>query len=82
MTCTAPDCTRPAHHGGLCHGHAYRKRHSLPMEPPLRTWGNPRRTLEEASLAHANAETDDEFERARNRLRMATVRYAHKLRRG
>lgn len=73
---------RPAG-GGLCAGHRYRKKHGLPLEPPLHEGlarrRSPRRALLEAALALGDTSTDSDddsaFRRALDRLTHAAWRY-------
>lgn len=70
--------------GGLCAGHRYRKRHGLPLDPPLHAGLarrlSPRRLLIEAAMALGEVDTagdqDEAFYRAVRRVTNAALRYA------
>lgn len=67
MDCRIDGCERAAapREGGLCHGHARRKRRGLPLNQGLREYGRSgAQRLEAAALRVANAETDEDHQRA------------------
>jgi len=69
--------------GGLCAGHRYRKRHGLPLEPPLHEGlarrRSPRAALIDAAMSLGDVDTDADFDtafrRAVDRLTHAAMRY-------
>ena len=80
MKCTAlADCPEEGQpkKGGHCEGHAKQAQRGQPFTP-LRDYGmTPRQALENASLdfADASAEDEESYERLRDNLRTAAVRY-------
>jgi hypothetical protein len=67
MDCSVDGCDKPAAKGesGLCHGHGRRKRRNQPLSTPLREYGQPgAKRLHSAALRLANAESDEDHERA------------------
>lgn len=76
MTCTGPECERPATRRGLCHGHRWQLEHGRPLAP-LRRWRWPslQERIAEAWRLYwdSSAEDDAEFERNRARVRMAML---------
>ncbi len=71
--CTVPGCSNEEEAGGLCFGHRYRKKHGLPMSPPLRERTTPWGRVQEAVLAIADAdsENDADYHASKARLRAA-----------
>lgn len=73
-------CIRPVWAHGACRYHYERFTHN--REPAPKGWGKLRQkarrfqAVEEAALAYAAAETDDQYERAWRRLYMASIRHA------
>lgn len=83
MTCSVPDCTRPAAKASYCWGH-YKRRQlnktvNVPLEASRRT-RDPTQALLEASLAHADADTEDDgaFDRAVANLKTAANAYGRR----
>jgi len=76
--CSVPGCSREAHSGDLCSGHARRKARGRPVASALREprsrWGR----LTEAAIAFTEAPTDDDAEylRRARQLRRAAQAYA------
>lgn len=68
MTCTGPDCSRPAWRSGLCHGHHWQRRHGRELTPLRPRKQSPMQRLAAAALAYADAETEDDYRRAYHRL--------------
>lgn len=75
--CDFEDCGRRAVRPGrgregpserLCWGHLKQRRRGRPLAP-LRAWQKPMEALEEAGVLMLDAETPEEFERARERFR-------------
>ena len=79
MTCTVDDCEREAVARGLCWGHYKRAQRGRRVSGPLRHWGKPGTALNEAALAMANAETNEDFVRFRERLRGAVRNLAGRI---
>lgn len=71
VPCTGPDCGRPARRQGLCWGHLWQARHGRPLQPLAPRRQTKQERLAAAALAFADAETDEEYERAKARLRAA-----------
>lgn len=69
-------CGKPAERDGLCRAHRQQKYDGRPLSP-LRVQGQTRlQMLRAAALAYADADGDDDFARATNRLIKAAMRYA------
>lgn len=84
--CAIEACGWPAYRAGLCRGHYERKRLGLPVDVELERRGPGRgRSAWEVlwdAVLHVNdlrATDDDGWERARERVRMAAVRYVRSL---
>lgn len=75
--------------GGLCSGHRYRKKHGLPLGPPLHEGlarrRSPRRALLDAALAigevDVSSDGDAQFRRALDRLTHAAKVYRQAVQR-
>ena len=82
--CAVEGCGRSARakDGGLCFGHAWRKRVGLELDAELRPWGQPLETLRRAAEAYnaveSDSESDAQFARASARLKMAGYRMGAK----
>lgn len=82
MTCAVDDCDRAPYKSGLCAGHYRRKREGRPLTELRRAQGGPATPilpidrLSEAALAYADADTDEDFARARNNLHDAAIWFA------
>lgn len=81
LNCTHEDCDRPAYCRGLCNGHYRRAQRGYLATGGLRHWGQPGRSVREAALAYADAESEQDYARGEARLRMATRRAAVAARR-
>lgn len=81
VSCTHEDCDRPAYCRGLCNGHYRRQQRGSLATGRLRHWGQPGRSVREAALAYADAESEQDYARGEARLRMATRRAAVAARR-
>lgn len=79
--CLVDGCSRKGvpKKGGLCHGHHKRKERGMAVEAELRPWGEPAVTLRRAALAYNEAESDQDFRRAEQRLIMAGRRMGRRL---
>lgn len=71
MTCTGPDCERPARRRGLCDGHRWQVEHHRPLTPIRARYGSAWERLQAAMLAYSDAETDEEFQAAKARCKAA-----------
>ncbi len=69
--CSVAGCERPEEAAGLCFGHRYRAKHGLPLSPPLKERLPPFERVIEAMKAFFDAEEDDDYRRAKARLRAA-----------
>lgn len=75
--CSVDGCPNPAAKSGLCEGHVKRRTRGQVVSAALKL--RPRSPLErltEAALAYANAESDDEFDRAKDNLRKSAAAFA------
>lgn len=80
--CEAPDCFRetPARGGRYCEVHFKRLQRGRGLRGPSQArHPHPFARLVAVSLEYANAETDEQFSRARDRLRKAAIAYVRKL---
>jgi hypothetical protein len=80
--CTVDGCTRDAApRRKLCHAHAKRATRGQPLSTPLaETYSSPWDRLTAAALAYADAGDDEEeFAKAKDRLRKAAQSYARGL---
>lgn len=79
--CTVLDCEREEETAGLCSGHRKRLTRGLAVATPLRGNGSPWQRFQEAILAYADtdAEDDEQFQRNRIRLRKAGEAWALSL---
>lgn len=82
LPCTIPGCEGKAARCGLCWGHVARRQRGLTVSTQLARkrrdlWGN----LAEAAFRYAEcgSESDAEFDAAKDRLRVAAVRYVASL---
>lgn len=79
MTCAGDngECPEPVEKAGLCRGHRERKKQGKPTNTPLRDYGDPSRTFQEAAIRFANVNGFDReaFERAWANLRIAARRW-------
>lgn len=66
--CEAPDCDRPAFRLGLCEAHCKRKQRGRSLSEPIAEPMSLKRRVIEASLRLADANTDEEYERAERAL--------------
>src|SRR5919109_256798 len=82
LYCKYADCTRPARGdtliGGYCYTHTRRASKRIPMSAPIREQLPPLERLVSSAIAVGNAHSE-EFERAKERLRKAAVRYVASL---
>lgn len=77
MNCTIDSCERPAARAGLCWAHVKRRQEKRPLDSPLADTQarsgehemTPLERLEKTALDLADAEEDEDYERARERLR-------------
>jgi hypothetical protein len=74
--CAIANCNRPVRRGTLCDMHYKRRLRGISMDAPAKERLTPTQRLHEASLALADAEEDDEYQRASERQRKAVDRYA------
>lgn len=66
QTCSVCDCDRQARSHGLCWSHYKRRRRNREVNGPLRGYGRSKaELLGAAATRYAEAETEDEFERAK-----------------
>ena|GEM_PF-4967492 len=80
--CTVADCTRNAAPGRKhCHAHQKRATRGQPLSTPVaETYATPWERLVAAALAYADAGDDEEeFAKAKDRLRKAAQSYARGL---
>lgn len=65
MTCSGDngDCPKPVEKAGLCAGHRWRKKNNLPINEPLRQYGDQWETLKAAMRAWLELDSDAAFER-------------------
>lgn len=67
--CNVEDCRNESARGGLCWSHIKRKQRDKPVSEPLREYGmTAERRVLKAAGRYADAEGDDEQERARRLL--------------
>lgn len=83
MTCAVDDCDKPARKDNLSWGHYKRRQMGKPVNVPLeasRRTRDPTQALLEASLAHADADTEDDgaFDRAVANLKTAANAYGRR----
>lgn len=70
QTCHGPECDKPAQRGGFCWAHLKRKQRSRPLSGKVRGYGmSKREKRSRAALRYANAETQEEFDRAADLLK-------------
>lgn len=77
MNCTIDSCERPAARAGLCWAHVKRRQEKRPLDTPLADTQSrsgehemtPLERLEKTALDLADAEEDEDYARARERLR-------------
>lgn len=84
MLCTVDDCLNEATRGGLCWGHARRRRRRKKagkLGPPKRA-GCEWDFLTEAALAYADADplNEERWRKARDNLRKAAIAYGSRRR--
>jgi hypothetical protein len=72
--CEGPDCDKPARRQGLCWGHAWQKHQNRPLKRLRARNQSPMEVAYMAAIDLGNAETDEEFELCKARLRMAIAR--------
>ncbi len=89
MTCSVDGCPKPVEKSGLCAGHRKRKARGVPVDEPLRTYGDKWASLMTAVRAYAEEEQDAGFDnrakggrsRVEERISKAALRYAEWVRR-
>lgn len=74
--CSIDGCSRRAHAHGLCSAHLKRRNRGQPVnvtirDSPKSEW----EVLTENALAYANAESDEDFQRAKDNVRKAALTY-------
>lgn len=71
--CSADDCENDAASGGLCWGHIKKRGKGQGLGKLAKKPKSKLARLEEAALAYADAEGDDDFERAKDNLRKSAA---------
>lgn len=71
--CTVDDCPNPAARGGICWGHIKKRSRTGGLGELERRPKSKQERVYEAALTYAGAESDDEFERARENLRKSSI---------
>lgn len=79
MTCTAPDCERAAARDGLCWGHLKQRQRGRRLTPLRERYESPWVRLVAAMEAYENADSDEAFERAKDRCRKAAKAFVDSL---
>lgn len=77
--CRVGDCDNPAARDGLCWAHRKRLQRDQPLTTGIsRRPASALERLTEAALAYAEADRDDDWERAKDNLRKSATAYAAK----
>lgn len=77
--CTVDDCLEEAFCKGLCQMHLKRQHRGASLGKPKQERTTPFRRLLDACLTYSDAESDEDYARARDRVRKAALAYARKL---